>query len=181
LKAHFELTLTDRSEAMSAVSRAVNPECEHRSGDMRSLRLDREFDLVLIHDAIMYLTDPDSVRAALATAALHCRIGGGLALLPDCVRESFTPKTSTGGEDGPDGRALRYLEWRFDRDPRDQVFEVAFAFLLREGDAIRVERDHHTFGLFSREEWFGWIREAGFAPESRIDPWRREVFIGRRR
>ena len=57
LKRHFSLTLTDRSPAMLAVSREVNPECEHLVGDMRSLRLGREFDFVLIHDAIMYATD----------------------------------------------------------------------------------------------------------------------------
>jgi SAM-dependent methyltransferase len=32
LKPHFQLTLTDRSPAMLAVSRAVNPECEHLVG-----------------------------------------------------------------------------------------------------------------------------------------------------
>ncbi|MGH9323842.1 MAG: class I SAM-dependent methyltransferase, partial [Vicinamibacteria bacterium] len=36
LKARLQLTLSDRSEPMLAVSRAVNPECEHVLGDMRS-------------------------------------------------------------------------------------------------------------------------------------------------
>ena len=39
LKRHFNLTLTDLSPAMLAVSEALNPECEHLPGDMRSLRL----------------------------------------------------------------------------------------------------------------------------------------------
>ena len=38
---------------MLAVSQTVNPECEHVLGDMRSLRLGRESDLVLIHEAIV--------------------------------------------------------------------------------------------------------------------------------
>nr|MBA2460122.1 class I SAM-dependent methyltransferase [Gemmatimonadales bacterium] len=63
LKHHFKLTLSDLSPGMSAVSRALNPECEHVLGDMRSLRLGRRFDVVLIHDAIMYATDPEAVRA----------------------------------------------------------------------------------------------------------------------
>ena len=61
LKPHLQLTLTDRSPEMVAVSRSVNPECEHLLGDMRTLNLGREFDVVMIHDAIMYLTDQDSL------------------------------------------------------------------------------------------------------------------------
>ena len=53
LKAHFKLTLADLSEGMLDLSRRLNPECEHIHGDMRTLRLDRLFDAVFIHDAIM--------------------------------------------------------------------------------------------------------------------------------
>ena len=116
-KHRLQLTLSDRSPEMLAISRGVNPECEHVAGDMRTLELGRQFDLVFIHDAIMYLTDAASVRAALATASRHCRPGGGLVVVPDCVRETFEPGTETGGEDGPDGRGLRYLEWDWDPDP----------------------------------------------------------------
>src|SRR4051794_23620784 len=58
LKQHFTLTLTDRSPDMLAVSRIVNPECEHVIGDMTSLDLGRQFDRVMVHDAIMYATTP---------------------------------------------------------------------------------------------------------------------------
>jgi trans-aconitate methyltransferase len=51
LKARFECTLTDLSEPMLALSRGLNPECEHLQGDMRTLRLGRTFDAVLVHDA----------------------------------------------------------------------------------------------------------------------------------
>src|SRR5688500_6823195 len=52
LKAHMRLTLTDRSPQMLAISRRVNPECEHLPGDMMTLDLGRSFDRVLVHDAI---------------------------------------------------------------------------------------------------------------------------------
>ena len=80
LKRHFRLTLTDRAPAMLAVSRELNPECEHLVGDIRSLRLGREFDVILIHDAIMYATDQAALRATLRTAAIHCRPGGTVAI-----------------------------------------------------------------------------------------------------
>src|SRR5690348_11772483 len=70
LKRHYRATLTDRSSDMLDVSRSINPECEHILGDMRSLRVGREFDVVLIHDAIMYATTPADVAACLDTATL---------------------------------------------------------------------------------------------------------------
>jgi len=48
LKAHFAMTLVDLSEQMLEVSRVLNPECEHRQGDMRTLRLDRSYDAVFV-------------------------------------------------------------------------------------------------------------------------------------
>jgi SAM-dependent methyltransferase len=180
-KDRLQLTLTDRSAQMLAVSRAVNPECEHVLGDMRSLELGWEFDLVLIHDAIMYATDPASVRATLATAYRHCRPGGAAVVVPDFVRETFEPRTSTGGEDGPEGRGLRYLEWIWDPDSTDDTYEVAFAFLLREpSGTVRIDSDRHRFGLFARASWLSWMQEAGFSARSRIDPWGRDVFLGTR-
>src|SRR5438046_3497275 len=46
LKARFAMTLVDMSPQMLAVNRAVNPECEHLQGDIRTLRLGRTFDAV---------------------------------------------------------------------------------------------------------------------------------------
>lgn len=179
LKRHFRLTLTDISPGMLAQSRTVNPECEHIQGDMRTLRLDRRFDVVMIHDAIMYATEPAMLQAALRTAAVHCRAGGVLAVLPDYVRETFEPGAEWGGEDAPDGRGLRYLEWRWDPDPTDDTYLVDYAFLLRSSDGqVAVEHDRHVEGLFSRTRWLEWLAAAGFAATSAIDPWKRDVFLG---
>jgi SAM-dependent methyltransferase len=181
LKRHFRLTLTDKAPAMLAVSRELNPECEHLVGDMRSLRLERHFDAVLIHDAITYATDPAAVRATLHTAAIHCRPGGTVAVLPDYVRETFAPETDHGGHDAADGRGLRYLEWTWDPDPADDTYTVDYAFLLRAADgSVTVKHDRHVEGLFARARWLQWLAEAGLSARSEKDPWGRDVFIGTR-
>ena len=41
LKARFTLTLVELSPGMLAVSRRLNPDCEHVQGDMRTVRLGR--------------------------------------------------------------------------------------------------------------------------------------------
>jgi SAM-dependent methyltransferase len=182
LKAHFRMTLSDISPEMLHQSRLVNPECEHVLGDMRTLDLGRTFDLVFIHDAIMYAIDEAFLKAALATAARHCRVGGGVVIVPDYVRETYEPEHSAQGEDGADGRGLRYVEWSWDPDPHDTTYEVAYAFLMRDPDgSTSVEMDRHREGLFPRESWLTWLDEAGFTATSRIDPWERDVFSGRKR
>ena len=130
-KQHFQSTLVDLSPQMLALSQRLNPECEHLPGDMRTVRLGRVFDAVLVHDAVVYLTTEDDLRQALATAFIHCRPGGVAVFAPDHVRETFVPRTDHGGHDG-DRRALRYLQWIWDPDPTDTTYVVDYAYLLRE-------------------------------------------------
>ena len=95
---------------MLARSQHLNPECEHVQGDMRSVRLGRTFDAVLIQDALAHLTTEDDLRQALVTAYVHCRPGGVVLLAPDFVRETFMSGTAQGGHD-EERRAFRYLGW----------------------------------------------------------------------
>src|SRR5258708_8088539 len=98
-------------------SRGLNPEGEHVQGDMRSVRLGREFDAVFVHDAIVYMTTEADLRAALETAFAHCRPGGAAIFAPDHVRETFCPSTDHGRHDGAVGRCLRYVDWTWDPAP----------------------------------------------------------------
>ena len=76
MKRRFRCTLTDISPAMQALSRSLNPDCEHLPGDMRTLRLGRQFDAVFVHDAVCYMTTVDDLRQTAATAFAHTRPGG---------------------------------------------------------------------------------------------------------
>lgn len=186
LKGRFQMTLVDRSSGMLEVSRALNPECEHVEGDMRTVRLERTFDCVFIHDAIVYMTTEADLRRAIETAFVHCRPGGAALFAPDFVRETFRASTDHGGHDG-DHRSLRYLEWRWDPNPGDTTYFVDFAVLLRESDgSVRVERDRHTCGLFARADWIRLLSEVGFEPEavpfehSELEPGECELLVGRK-
>jgi SAM-dependent methyltransferase len=162
LKARFECTLTDLSPAMLALSETLNPECEHLEGDMRTLRLERTFDVVFIHDAISYLTTEDDLRAALETAFVHVRPGGVVILTPDATTEIFKPHTDHGGHDGLDGRSLRYLEWTHDAEPGGTTYVTDFAIVARgPGDELRIVHDRHTLGLFPRATWERLIADVG--------------------
>jgi SAM-dependent methyltransferase len=184
LKRAFKMTLVDLSEGMLAVSRKLNPECEHVQGDMRRVRLGRRFDAVFVHDAIGYMTTETDLAAAIRTAYAHCAPGGVALFVPDHVRESFKAATQHGGHDGKD-RALRYLMWTWDPNPRDTSYVLDFAYLLRHPDgSVSSEQDRHTIGLFPRATWRRLLAQAGFRVRTLIDkeptlePAARVVFVG---
>jgi trans-aconitate methyltransferase len=187
LKTRFdEATLVDISPEMLALSRALNPECEHVEGDMRTVRLEREHDCVFVHDAVDYMTTEKDVRQVLETAFVHCRAGGAALFVPDHTRESFRTRTDHGGSDASD-RALRYLEWTWDPDPDDTMYVADYAYLLRTSDgSVRVEQDRHVGGLFSRAQWLEWLGDAGFEAsrvpldDSTFEPGECEVFLAKK-
>jgi SAM-dependent methyltransferase len=186
LKRHFDLTLVDLSPEMLAVSRRLNPECDHRVGDMRSARLERQFDVVFIHDAIDYVSSRADLEKTIETAFLHCKPGGVALFHPDYVRETFDIETEHGGHDG-EGRSMRFLEWTWDPDPTDDTYRVEYVFLLRDdGGNVTCEHDRHVCGLFSREVWLATIEKPGFQASSipfdhsEVPAGSSEVFVGRR-
>lgn len=163
MKMAFAMTLTDLSAGMLEVSKRLNPECEHVQGDMRTLRLGREFDRVFVHDAICYMTTLEDLRAVVETVWVHCRPGGVALFAPDYLRETFREGTETGGNDG-EGRSMRFMEWVWDPDPSDRTYVADYIFALRGEDGqVTLEHDRHTEGVFGREEWLTVLREAGFA------------------
>lgn len=170
LPAELDLVLLDRSPDMLAASRQLNPGRTHVQADMCDVDLGRQFDAVLLHDAVMYMVDPDDLRAALATAARHLRPGGAFLLLPDVVVDSFEEGMSAGGG-GPDWRPIggqrsaRMLEWCWDPDPTDSSYRVDMTFLLREADgSMQSVHDVHTMALHSRAAYWQALVDAGLEP-----------------
>jgi SAM-dependent methyltransferase len=161
VKRNFRCTLTDLSPGMLALSRALNAECEHLPGDMRTLRLQRQFDAVLVHDAVAYMTTRADLAAAVATAFAHTRPGGAAVFAPDYVRESFRERSELyTGDDGP--RSLRCIEWIWDPDRADETYAAEYAFLLRDGVDIKAVHDRHVEGLFARATWVEILSGAGY-------------------
>lgn len=164
LKKRFDCTLSDPSPEMLALSRELNPECAHHEGDMRTLRLGQLFDTVLVHDAVVYMTNRSDLRAAMETAWLHLRPGGAAIFAPDDTRENFVEATELIETD--DGsRSLRCMLWSWDPDPSDDTFLTEYSFLLREGAEVRAVHDRHVEGLFSTATWTELLEAVGFEVE----------------
>jgi SAM-dependent methyltransferase len=164
MKQHAVLTLVDRSPPMVELSKTINPECEHRVGDMRTVRLGRRFDAVFVHDAVDYLTTEDDLGAAILTASLHCEPGGAVLFAPDEVVETFRPATSSGGHSDRT-RSFHYDSRTWDPDPNDSTYLMEMTYRLEEtGRPARVIEDPHELGLFPRATWLALFGAAGLEP-----------------
>jgi SAM-dependent methyltransferase len=192
LKRHFDLTLVDRSAPMLAVSRGLNPECEHVQGDMLTLRLDRQFDGVLVHDAVDYVTTEDELMLVARTAYAHCRPGGLAVFAPDHTADTFRPATGRGGGSDRAGRQASFRERTWDPDRADDWIKVDYEFTLRTPDnRVQVVRESHRLGAFAYDTWHSVLVEAGFDPApgnvapayagTGDAPGLRHVFVGHRR
>jgi SAM-dependent methyltransferase len=190
LKHDFEMTLTDLSPRMIESSKKQNPECEHFVGDMRSVSLDRTFDGVFIHDAIMYMISEGDLRAVFNNAHRHCKPGGILVVAPDCTRETFKECTDYEGHDAPppDNRSVRYIQWTYDADPADTVFNYDFILALRKGEELTTAIDRQLCGVFPRKTWLELMSDEGFDAKAVKDTStntepndRAEIFVGHKR
>jgi SAM-dependent methyltransferase len=170
LKDRFDLTLADISGDMLAVSRLLNPECRHLQGDMRTLRLPRTFDAVLVHDAVDYITTQDDLRQVVQTAFALCRPGGVAVFVPDYVKDTFGDLTGGGGGGtDPAGREASFTEVTWDPNPADDWVQAEYEFTLRHPDGtVDVIRETHRLGVFSRELWLRLLAEAGFDPSADV-------------
>jgi trans-aconitate methyltransferase len=182
MKQRFRCTLTDISPAMQALSRDLNPDCEHLAGDMRTLRVGRTFDAVFVHDAIVYMTTEDDLTAVARTAFVHTRPGGAALFAPDYLRETFRDAAQLMSADAG-SRSLRGVEWVWDPDPEDTTYRAEYALLLRDGDEIQSVHDCHVEGLFTHATWIAILTGAGFQVETTDGPPEAasgQVFLGRR-
>ena len=188
LKHGVALTLVDLSEPMLSVSRVLNPECAHHQGDMRTARLGRVFDAVLVHDSVDYITSEADLRQVIETAFAHCRPGGLAVFVPDYTAEGFRAAGGRGGSSSPDGRQASFRQWIWDPDPADTWVQADYEFVLRAADGtVEIVREQHHLGAFRRGTWLRLLAEAGFDPQAGFDaeavPGGREprnLFIGRR-
>jgi SAM-dependent methyltransferase len=185
LKHRFSLTLVDISEPMLAVSAQLNPECAHARADMRTVRLGRTFDAVLVHDAIDYIIGTADLRRVVETAAAHCRPGGVALFVPDYVKDTFSELTGAGGG-GVDaaGRTASFSERTWDPDPADDWVQADYEFVLRTADGDeKVVVESHRLSAFSRSTWRSLLAEAGFHPDpAHIMPGRQppNLFVARK-
>ena len=166
LTSDFRATAVDISPQMLALSRKLNPGVQHHLGDMRTVRLGRTFDGVLIHDAISYMLTEGDLRATFATARIHLRRGGVLLAAPDWVREVFKGTTVLNWFRKKGDVEVTIEEYLHDPDPAGTELESIFTYTINEKGNKRVEQDIHRTGLFPVSTWIKLMEETGYQVET---------------
>lgn len=167
LTADYDATAVDISESMLALCKELNPGVTLVQGDMRNVRLGRNFSAVLIHDAISYMLTEADLAAAFQTAAVHLEKGGVFITSPDHFFESFTSPSVTHDTHVHGDMQVTYFEYSYDPDPNDTTIETIMIYLIQSKDGVRIEEDRHITGLFPKETWLRLMEEAGFDTEMR--------------
>ena len=162
LKRDFNVTGLDLSPTMLAQAKELNPESTFVHGDMRTFRLNRSFDAVLMDDAISHMNCRADFVAAFRTAYAHLSPGGVLVVTPDVTIESFRQNKTTATPATQEGLDVVFIENVYDPDPADERYETTILYLIRDHGRLRIETDHWTMGIFSLETWRHVLRETGF-------------------
>jgi SAM-dependent methyltransferase len=171
---------------MLSLARKLNPENEYVYGDMRTVRLERQFDAVTIFDSINYMCSVDDLQAAFRTAYEHLRTGGVLITVADEWREKFIQNKTIHLTRQRGDIEITLIENYYDPDPGDSWYEDNIIFLIRRAGQLRIETDYHRLGLFDLSQWTAAIEAAGFEASqisSSISNGAGEhcpVFVGRR-
>ena len=166
LKKSFELTGVDLSEEMLEHARKLNPDVTYYKGDMRSVRLGKRYDAVMIADSINYMLTEDDLGAAFKTAFEHLRPGGLFFTYAEYSVERFQQNMTWCSPHKKDDIDITLIQNNYDPDTSDTVFETTFVYLIRRNGRLEVETDVHCQGLFKQDVWMRLLRDAGFNVET---------------
>lgn len=162
LKKWFNITGVDASESMIRLAKQLNPEANYTVGDIRHIRLGRQYDAVIIADAIDYMLCEDDLCACFETALSHLKPGGVFVTYvsetPDRFRQNRT-RSSTYANNGIE---ITYVENYFDPDLNDTIYEMVLICLVRQAGQLQVEIDHHFNGIFTIDVWRNLLTKVGF-------------------
>ncbi|MCL5981430.1 MAG: class I SAM-dependent methyltransferase [Firmicutes bacterium] len=165
-KRYFTVTGVDLSLGMLNLARARHPEIEYLEGDMRTLRLGRQFDAVAIPDCIDYMATIEELRQAIHTAAAHLKTGGVLLVVGKTAETFQNNNFAYTGE--KDGVHVTVLENNYINPFCPNTYEITLLYLIRRQGKLTTYTEHSVGGLFPEAVWDKVFRDAGLIMQRRI-------------
>lgn len=162
LRDHLPVEGIDLDPGMVELARARNPGVTIHTGDMATFDLGCRFAaLICMFSSIGYLEGEARLRKALANFARHLQPGGLVLVEPWLHPETFRER------DLPDLFSVELPAMkvaRMGRVERDgDRTTIRFEYLVGTGSGIEhISEAHHTW-LFTRQQYEGAFRSAGFS------------------
>jgi SAM-dependent methyltransferase len=150
-KRHFAVTGVDISHGMLDKARLRHPDVDYIEGDMRTVRLGREFDAVAIPESIDYMISLPELRMAIETAVAHLK-PGGILLAVGKTREIFRDN-NFGYTGEQENLHVTLLENNYINRYRPDTYEATLVYLIRRRGELTIHTECHVLGLFSQEAW----------------------------
>ena len=174
LPKNWSLTLVDMAEEMILESQKIHPHARHIQGDMCHLDLRQQFDVILVHDAVMYLKSIEEAGALLRNIQRHLSPNGVAMIIPDAIKESFYERSFLGGASGLHNEAVvdaQLTEWHWDPNPEDDQVMVEFSLLLRQDGQVQSVHESHPMLVLSLAQWMDLFQRADLQSEFSMIPW----------
>jgi ubiquinone/menaquinone biosynthesis C-methylase UbiE len=160
-KRYFRVTGVDISLGMLNKARMTHPDIEYLDGDMRTLRLNRQFDAVVIPDSIDYMASRDDLHQAIQTAVLHLKPGGVLLVVGKTEEIFQNNNFAYTGE--TDDVHVTVLENNYINPFRPNTYEATLVYLIRQAGALTIHSEQQVLGLFSQTVWDEVFAAAGMS------------------
>ena len=172
LHTEVSVTLVDINAEMLKEARQRNPNAKLVQGDMTTLDLSERYDVVLLHDAVMYLPDIVAVSSVLKVMHRHVAEKGVGIVIPDVCKETFEERILTA-DSGTDGVRIHITEWHWDPIDTDDLISVAFSVLCKSrlDSNITSHCEVHQMLVLSLSDWMTLFTSNGWAQDFPCLPW----------
>jgi SAM-dependent methyltransferase len=162
LKDDFEVVGIDGSEKMLELAKRRNPELVYHLRDMRTFQLNRQFDVVMAMDMIMYnLTYPD-LEKTLTNLSNHLKASGVMVFFVENLKEKFEQNKTRSKKHKKGNIEIVLIENDYDINPDDTEFECHLIFLIRKEERLQIEVDKHRMGLFDLDKMLQILDDLNF-------------------
>lgn len=158
-KRFFTVTGVDLSRGMLNEARAAHPDIEYLEDDMRTLRLNRFFDAIVIPDSIDYMASLVDLQQAIHTAVEHLKKGGVL-LVVGKTQETFQNNNFAYTGEKNDVH-VTVFENNYINPLRPNTYEATLVYLIRRQGELTIHTDRHVLGLFPKAAWDRVLKDAG--------------------
>jgi ubiquinone/menaquinone biosynthesis C-methylase UbiE len=165
-KRHFTVTGVDLSLGMLNRARNRHPDIEYIEGDMRTLRLNRKFDVVAIPDSIDYMVTMDDLQQAIQNAVEHLN-SGGVLLVVGKTKETFQNNNFAYSAE-KNGVHVTLFENNYINLFRPYTYEATLIYLIRQKGELAIYTDHHLLGLFPHATWKKVFTNVGLTMRKKI-------------